>query len=80
MSPSEVPQAAADDLRFSWLNEPSSVIAALDQAHADEDLAGARAAAAGRALLTRPTLTRPSGRATCARCKTTRTSYSPTAT
>src|SRR3954454_8793690 len=42
MSSSELLQAAADDLRFSWLKELSSVIAALDQAHADEDPAGAR--------------------------------------
>src|SRR4051795_6080363 len=55
MSSSELLKAAADDLRFSWLKELSSVIAALDQAHADEDTAGARAAIArARALLNPP--------------------------
>jgi hypothetical protein len=48
MSSSEVLQAAADDLRFSWLKELSSLIAALDRARADED-AGAAAAAVDRA-------------------------------
>jgi hypothetical protein len=37
MSSSEVLQAAADDLRFDWLKELSSLIAELDQARADED-------------------------------------------
>jgi hypothetical protein len=55
MSGSEVLQAAAEDLRFSWLWELSSVIAALDQAHADEDVAGAQAAVGrARALLDPP--------------------------
>src|SRR3954452_19559039 len=55
MSSSELLQAAADDLRFSWLKELSSVIAALDQAHAGGDPAGARAAVArARALLNPP--------------------------
>src|SRR3954454_22338710 len=55
MSSSELLQAAADDLRFSWLKELSSAIAALDQAHADEDPAGVEAAAArARALLNPP--------------------------
>src|SRR3954453_15884642 len=55
ISSSQLLQAAAADLRFSWLKELSSAIAALDQAHADEDLAGARAAVArARALLDPP--------------------------
>src|SRR3954469_8679953 len=55
MSSSELLQAAAADLGFSWLQERSSVIAARDQAHADEDPAGARAAVArARALLNPP--------------------------
>src|SRR3954454_16880803 len=55
MSSSELLQAAADDLRFSWLKELSSVIAALDHARADVDPPGARAAAArARALLNPP--------------------------
>ena len=43
MSTSEVLQAAADDLRFSWLRELSELIAALDQAHSDEDVAATEA-------------------------------------
>src|SRR4051795_13698174 len=71
MSSSELLQAAADDLRFSWLKELSSVIAALDQAQADEDLAGARAAAARACvLLNPPDADTAFGRATCACCKT----------
>src|SRR4051794_39900819 len=55
MSSSELLQAAADDLRSSWLKEPSCVIVALDQAHAGQDSAGARAAIArARALLDPP--------------------------
>jgi hypothetical protein len=55
MSASEVLQAAADDLRFSWLKELSSLIAALDQARAEEDAAGAAAAVErARALLDPP--------------------------
>ena len=37
MSASELLQAAAEDLRFSWLTQLSELIAALDQARADED-------------------------------------------
>jgi hypothetical protein len=37
MSASEVLQAATEDLRFSWLQELSEVVAALDQAVADDD-------------------------------------------
>jgi hypothetical protein len=48
MSSSELLQAAADDLRFDWLKQLSELIAALDQARADED-AEARDAALGRA-------------------------------
>jgi len=55
MSASEALQAAADDLRFSWLKELSSVIAALDQAQRDGDAAGAQAAVErARALLDPP--------------------------
>jgi len=55
MSASEALQAAADDLRFAWLKEVSSVIAALDQAQADDDPAGAGAAVErARALLDPP--------------------------
>jgi hypothetical protein len=55
MSSSELLQAATDDLRFSWLKELSAAIAALDQAHAEEDPAGAEAAVArARALLNPP--------------------------
>jgi hypothetical protein len=48
MSASEVLQAAAEDLRFSWLKELSELIAALDQARADDD-ADAREAAVAKA-------------------------------
>jgi hypothetical protein len=48
MSSSELLQAAADDLRFSWMGGLSELIAALDQARADDD-AAAGAAALGRA-------------------------------
>jgi hypothetical protein len=37
MSSAEFLQAAAEDLRFSWLTQLSEVIAGLDQARADED-------------------------------------------
>ena len=37
MSASELLQAAAEDLRFSWLTHLSELIAALDQARADDD-------------------------------------------
>jgi hypothetical protein len=46
MSASEVLQAAADDLRFSWLKELSELIAALDEARAEGDDAAAEAAIA----------------------------------
>jgi hypothetical protein len=39
MSASEFLQAAAEDLRFSWLTQLSALIAALDQARADADTA-----------------------------------------
>ena len=39
MSASELLQAAAEDLRFSWLTRLSELIAALDQARADADTA-----------------------------------------
>jgi gluconate kinase len=39
MSAGEVLQAAADDLRFDWLRTVSQLIAALDDAVADEDAA-----------------------------------------
>jgi hypothetical protein len=55
MSAAEAMQAAADDLRFSWLKELSTLIAALDQARADEDAAGVRAAVErARGLLAPP--------------------------
>jgi hypothetical protein len=55
MTAAEVLQAAADDLRFGWLQELSAPIAALDQARADDDPAGVEAAVAHlRALLTAP--------------------------
>ena len=55
MSAGEVLQAAADDLRFDWLKELSQLIAALDQARADDDPAGLDAAVARvRALLAPP--------------------------
>jgi hypothetical protein len=44
MTSTELLQAAADDLRFSWLKELSELIAALDQARADQDEAAERAA------------------------------------
>ena len=55
MSASELLQAAADDLRFSWLKELSELIAGLDQARADEDPeATAALVARARALLAPP--------------------------
>jgi hypothetical protein len=55
MTDGEVLQAAVEDLRFSWLTELSSLIAALDQAEADEDEAGVKAAVErARALLAPP--------------------------
>ena len=44
MSSSELLQAAAEDLRFSWLGELSSLISALDEAVADDDHASVDAA------------------------------------
>jgi hypothetical protein len=62
MSASELLQAAADDLRFSWLKQLSELIAELDQARADDD-AGASAAALERvrALLAPPDPATPFG-------------------
>jgi hypothetical protein len=55
MTSAELLQAAADDLRFSWLKELSELIAALDQARADEDEAAQRAALErAKALLAPP--------------------------
>src|SRR4051794_35164066 len=55
MSASELLQAAADDLRFSWLTRLSELIAQLDQARADEDNAAAEAALTEtRALIAPP--------------------------
>jgi hypothetical protein len=55
MSASEVLQAAADDLRFSWLKDLSELIAALDQARADDDHAATEAAVeSARRLLAPP--------------------------
>jgi hypothetical protein len=55
MSASEVLQAAADDLRFSWLKELSELIAALDQARAEDDAAAAETSIArARDLLDPP--------------------------
>jgi len=48
MSASELLQAAADDLRFSWLKELSGLIAALDEARSTADVGGSEAAV-GRA-------------------------------
>jgi hypothetical protein len=62
MSSSEVLQAAADDLRFDWLKELSQLIAALDQARADDDAAALDAAIArARALLAPPDAEKPFG-------------------
>ena len=44
MSAAELMQAATDDLRFSWITELFGPIAALDQAHHDEDPAAAEQA------------------------------------
>ena len=55
MSSSEVLQAAAEDLRFSWLQELSALIAALDQARADADTDASDAAVVrARELLAPP--------------------------
>ncbi|WP_053227433.1 hypothetical protein [Solirubrobacter soli] len=44
MTAAELLQAAAQDLRFSWLTQLSETIARLDQARADEDTAAIDAA------------------------------------
>jgi hypothetical protein len=44
MSSSELLQAAAEDLRFNWLGELSSLISVLDMAVAEDDPAGVDAA------------------------------------
>jgi hypothetical protein len=55
MSASEFLQAAAEDLRFSWLTEISGLIGALDQARTDDDPAAAEATLdRARALLCPP--------------------------
>ena len=55
LTSTELLQAAADDLRFSWLKELSELIAALDQARADGDEAAQDAAIArARQLLAPP--------------------------
>ena len=52
MSADAALQAATEDWRFSWLKELSELIAALDQARADDDAAATEAALArARALL-----------------------------
>jgi hypothetical protein len=62
MSSAELLQAAADDLRFSWLKELSELIATLDQARADEDVAAQEAAIArARELLAPPDPDTPFG-------------------
>jgi hypothetical protein len=55
LTSTELLQAAADDLRFSWLKELSELIATLDQARADGDQAAQDAAIArARRLLAPP--------------------------
>jgi hypothetical protein len=55
LTSAELLQAAADDLRFSWLKQLSELIAALDQARADGDEAAqADAVARARQLLAPP--------------------------
>ena len=62
MTATELLQAAADDLRFSWLKQLSELIAELDQARADDDDAGVEAAVArARALLVPPDPDTPFG-------------------
>jgi hypothetical protein len=81
MTSTELLQAAADDLRFSWLKELSELIAALDQARADEDEAAQQAAVErARELLAPPDPDTASARATCARSRTTPRWASRTAT
>ena len=54
MTAAELLQAAADDLRFSWLTQLSELIAALDQARADEDHEAVAAALDRARLLLAP--------------------------
>ena len=55
MSSSEALQAAADDLRFSWLKSVSELIAALDQSRADGEAEATEAAiGTARELLAPP--------------------------
>jgi hypothetical protein len=55
MSSGAVLQAATEDWRFGWLKELSELVAALDQARADDDAAATEAAVArARALLAPP--------------------------
>jgi hypothetical protein len=55
MSASELLQAAAEDLRFSWLTQLSQLIARLDQARTDSDADATQAALTeARALLVPP--------------------------
>ena len=62
MTATELLQAAADDLRFSWLKQLSELIAQLDQARADEDGTAVEAAVAqARALLAPPDPDTPFG-------------------
>jgi hypothetical protein len=62
MTAGETLQAAADDLRFSWLKVLSELIAALDQARADDDPeAMAAAVARARELLDPPQAETPFG-------------------
>jgi hypothetical protein len=62
MTSAEVLQAAADDLRFSWLKELSELIAALDEAEAEEDVEAAEALVGeARRLLAPPDAGTPFG-------------------
>lgn len=63
MTAAETLQAAADDLRFSWLKALSELIAELDRARTDEDPAAVDAAVArARELLAPPDDTTAFGR------------------
>jgi hypothetical protein len=62
MSSSELLQAAAEDPRFNWIGELSSLISALDEAVADEDPADVDAAVdRARQLLDPPAADTPFG-------------------